>query len=732
MSTYEKAGITHIHGYETSRTYAKSPFPYTLPTNPSQPQGQPPISTAEFSEPTHTTQMAYLSHQARSPYYQVTNSYLNVGSNNLQVTSYSPMRGPEGSKVYVQITTLTDFTTNELPSYSINFGARKCAANVHKLGQKGAMSSYSISSEVPIFSSTGWQVPKVSLSINVENGNGDAVAKVMVGDFEYVDCDFPNVSSNRMGQDLPKKRKISTNSPVMMNIPERRTSSQQLRSKEEFNYQYSQSEVPSYSYMQSSNFYGPLPPSYNRPAGSYQGQAQSRNMQYDCSGSTSTVTSPKSNAQSPHSENWISSPNMSSSISQSSGISPPNTANHHQSLSAASSPSVLANPPLFRTSTMQQSSNPAASARNGHCNQPFNAYAIYPHKAKLEIMGDLGTMAHNWSEVELEARRRLVLFKRSQSGSTITATFHPTSPEERPQDSICVSCIYWQEKKECFVTSVDTIYLLQKLVAAQFTVEEKNRIRRNLEGFRPLTVSKGKSDSEEFFKVIMAFPNPKPRNIEKDVKVFHWHDLCGALKKIIGKYSASPSSTVPPVPPLLTTANLNGYANNSSTSSLYSHEHNRATPPSLPNTITSTAYPIRVLSPNNHEKALSMPLSIMQSGSHSDLRMAHMPSVQETNNPNQWQNTHQHMPSGQIQVQRSQNLYPRSPWEMENYLDPNSYVLPHISGIANIGNPPMPAYTTSKNVVESNQPDPRPLSLTLKMPLQSKNDSLMQSGTAAL
>jgi hypothetical protein len=49
-------------------------------------------------------------------------------------------------------------------------------------------------------------------------------------------------------------------------------------------------------------------------------------------------------------------------------------------------------------------------------------------------------------------------------------------------------------------------------------------------------VSKAKSDSEEFFKVIMGFPNPKPRNIEKDVKVFPWKILAHALKKIISKY----------------------------------------------------------------------------------------------------------------------------------------------------------------------------------------------------
>ncbi|KAK2666782.1 hypothetical protein RAB80_016941 [Fusarium oxysporum f. sp. vasinfectum] len=38
----------------------------------------------------------------------------------------------------------------------------------------------------------------------------------------------------------------------------------------------------------------------------------------------------------------------------------------------------------------------------------------------------------------------------------------------------------------------------------------------------------------------------KPRNIEKDVKVFPWRILESALKKIIGKYSVNPSTPVPP------------------------------------------------------------------------------------------------------------------------------------------------------------------------------------------
>ena len=166
----------------------------------------------------------------------------------------------------------------------------------------------------------------------------------------------------------------------------------------------------------------------------------------------------------------------------------------------------------------------------------FNPYAMYPSKAHLKIDGDLDRMALGWTEEENAAKRRLVEFKRVQSGNTINATFKPVTPEQRAPNSICVSCVWWEEKGECFVTSVDTIQLLESLIGVRFTVEEKNRIRRNLEGFRPLTVAKGKTESERFFKIIMDFPNPKPRNIEKDVKVFPWKILSNALKKIIGKY----------------------------------------------------------------------------------------------------------------------------------------------------------------------------------------------------
>lgn len=145
-------------------------------------------------------------------------------------------------------------------------------------------------------------------------------------------------------------------------------------------------------------------------------------------------------------------------------------------------------------------------------------------------------MVENWSLAECENRRRLVVFERNQSGNLMSVSFHAVAPEERIPGSICVSCIWWEEKEEAYITSVDTISLCEALCGKKFNVPEKNRIRRNLEGFKPVTITKDKQESEEFFKVIMGFANPKPRNIEKHIKVLPWNTLTQALKKIVVKY----------------------------------------------------------------------------------------------------------------------------------------------------------------------------------------------------
>lgn len=486
------------------------------------------------------TQMAFPSNQGKGAYDDQSGPYLNVGSTPVpQVIAYNPSRGTRGTKVFVDITSLYELQTTNTPMFFLLFGRHKSGASLSKLSQQGGVCSYRVAADAPQFPAAGWSSSQVPISLYMETGDGDVIAKVDVGGFTYVDGGHSSVDDPQ--QEVSRKRKISADSSDLMRSPVKRPAGHQIRPKEEFNtygYTSADTNTPYSPYLQQATAYNNLMPQYSRPTPGFQNQPSSRQIGYGYSNSA-TASPPTIKGESPQVSNW--SPaysTMGASLARSPGV-PSNAVQTRTGLSSIPSPSVSANPPLIRTSTLQQSPSPASTPHGGHPSQQYNAYALYSQKAKLEIMGDLDSMAQNWSEEECEARRRLVHFRRSQSGSTITTTFQPIGIDERPQHSVCISCIYWEERDECFVTSVDTIYLLEQLVAARFTVEEKNRIRRNLEGFRPLTVSKGKADSEEFFKVIMAFPTPKPRNIEKDVKVFHWKDLSSALKKIIGKYVSS-------------------------------------------------------------------------------------------------------------------------------------------------------------------------------------------------
>ncbi|TFY67239.1 hypothetical protein EVJ58_g1751 [Rhodofomes roseus] len=156
--------------------------------------------------------------------------------------------------------------------------------------------------------------------------------------------------------------------------------------------------------------------------------------------------------------------------------------------------------------------------------------------ASLVLETEIESMSKDWEKEELSAGRRLVRFSRLQEGSTLKVSCATVKQDDYVEGDAVVSCIYRKDTNSCFVTSVDIILLLERLVGQEFDIEEKNRIRRNLEGFRPKTISKNRSESSEFFLQIMNFPSPKPRNIEKDLKVFDWAILAQALDKIISRY----------------------------------------------------------------------------------------------------------------------------------------------------------------------------------------------------
>ena len=149
----------------------------------------------------------------------------------------------------------------------------------------------------------------------------------------------------------------------------------------------------------------------------------------------------------------------------------------------------------------------------------------------------LASLCHDWAPEENAAGRRLVRFSKVQDGRKLIVSCEPVLQEAYIDTDTVISCIFREDSRTCYVTSVDVIYLLERLTNGEFPVEEKNRIRRNLEGLRPTTISKHKPGFGEFFQRIMDFPDPKPRNIEKDLKVFDWSLLGQALEKILSKYS---------------------------------------------------------------------------------------------------------------------------------------------------------------------------------------------------
>ncbi|KAK0485659.1 hypothetical protein IW261DRAFT_1548737 [Armillaria novae-zelandiae] len=145
-------------------------------------------------------------------------------------------------------------------------------------------------------------------------------------------------------------------------------------------------------------------------------------------------------------------------------------------------------------------------------------------------------MCTSWDAAENRIGRRLVRFHKVQDGCKLIVSCEAIRQDDYCETDTVISCIFRDDNSLFYVTSVDIIYLLERLTNDDFPVEEKNRIRRNLEGLRPTTVSKHKHGFESFFQRIMEFPDPKPRNIEKDLKVFEWSLLGQALDKILSKY----------------------------------------------------------------------------------------------------------------------------------------------------------------------------------------------------
>lgn len=438
-----------------------------------------------------------------------------------EVKSYNPQQGNKGSHIYVYLRSDSDLLASPALIASLTFAAQRVHATLTRLETHGSLYEYVVTTDAPSFIEVGSPTSRVYLRLQLQEQSGVDAGLIDVGYFKYLDS-----------RDASRNNNVSDHKGAPT-LTDRSISSQQIPSQTSQNYdQYSYPSGDSLAYPQSLHSVD-LDSMQRRftPYGRSQNQQRYKDSALGRSSSNYSAGPAASHASmmppTSHASAW--SPSSYSVVNQSihSPVMDATRSFQFSDISATN----LANPPLIRTSTLQQTASPG-SVGSG----TFNPCITNPQKAVLRLRGNLNAMTENWTPDEWAMKRRLVQFWRSQNKSTINSEFVAVTPGERQSNSICISCIWWEERQECFITSVDTIYLLESLVAVRFSVEEKNRVRRNLEGFHPLTVSKAKQDSQEFFKVIMGFPNPKPRNIEKDVKVFPWDILTHALKKIIGKY----------------------------------------------------------------------------------------------------------------------------------------------------------------------------------------------------
>jgi hypothetical protein len=134
-------------------------------------------------------------------------------------------------------------------------------------------------------------------------------------------------------------------------------------------------------------------------------------------------------------------------------------------------------------------------------------------------------------------------------GDNVQLSFRCISPEEYTENLFVISCIYYElismddktkeiaTRGERWYTSVEILRLVEYIADGKSPSEDKSRNRRNLEFIGPTTVAR--LTMPQFFQLIMGFPIPRPRGIEKDIKVFPWSSLEAGLNKVMEKYVRS-------------------------------------------------------------------------------------------------------------------------------------------------------------------------------------------------
>ncbi|KIM30433.1 hypothetical protein M408DRAFT_58873, partial [Serendipita vermifera MAFF 305830] len=143
-----------------------------------------------------------------------------------------------------------------------------------------------------------------------------------------------------------------------------------------------------------------------------------------------------------------------------------------------------------------------------------------------------------WKPKDETASRRLVHFSRIAIGSLVTLKCKLFSSDESDEleEGVVISCIKLPQLGGYHVTSYDIVKLAEHIVQLRLNTDLKNRARRNMASVACTTLDKVSAKDvppTNDFITLMQFDHPKPRSIEKSIKVYHWRLLEQCLDKIL-------------------------------------------------------------------------------------------------------------------------------------------------------------------------------------------------------
>ena len=555
--------------YNARRPLQDLMYLQNAPVGPANAQAEPPPMACD-RQLDHLNYGASALYQPRATFEATPSNYHDFEFCKVfQVSGYSPPRGNQGARVCVYLESTSDLISPTALTANLMFASCPIPATWTRLeaAEQHACYKYSFHATAPAFSETGSSTLKVPLHLQLKDQSRLDASSIYIGDWLYEGGTHLEHPSSIQEASRRKKSLDFSTMQRRYTVYGRSELQQSLRN-----------EADSVGLQGLISSASTLPSAMRHAAGQ-----------------TSLWNSPFGAGY------------------ESPGNLQPNTPPSFQV--SSTTPQRPGNWKFIRSNRIQQPSRGTTSAGSSP-DGDFSNYPTYDNRAVLEtkralleIRGDLGEMSGmngNWTPEERFAERRVVRLWREYNGSTINVFFIPLRADEQAlppeMDELRISCIYWEEQCDYYITSVDTIALLE-LVFDDDTpnnIEEKNRIRRNLETYHPETISK--ANCEPFFELIMGFPSPKPCKIKKDVKVFKWSDLEQALNKVVSKFvcaylARDPLSTDSPITPqrrrnlggTLSVAGTRTRPRGSSAAYAQTPESMIPSPPSLPHGLPSCA-----------------------------------------------------------------------------------------------------------------------------------------------